>query len=208
VMDSGTVFLIKEGKKGDRSALNSLFARYQVRVLRIVRLRLNAELREALRVQSMDILQDVFEHAFKKIQDFEPASDASFLHWLSRIVENIIRDRLDYVTAGKRSSSAEVSLDQSIILSNQRMHLRDMIPYEGTSPSQLVFKHGRMRMADELLLELKEPERELIIQRELEGLSFREMAAEAGKTEDAIRKQYARSFQKLTDLAEGTGLTI
>ena len=56
------------------------------------------------------------------------------------------------------------------------------------------------------LLKLKEFEREVIIQHELEGLTFREMAAEYGKTEDAIRKQYVRSFQKLMNLAESAGI--
>jgi RNA polymerase sigma-70 factor (ECF subfamily) len=201
-MDPGTVFLIREGRKGDRNALNTLFARYQARVLRIVRLRLNAELREKLRLQSMDILQDVFIHAFKGLHDFEPATEASFLHWLTRIVGNVIRDQLDYAMAEKRSSSAEVPLDQSIVLSKERVHLGDVIPDEGASPTQQVLKHSMKRIVDDLLLELEEFERELIIQRDYEGLTFGEIATEAGKTEDAIRKQHGRSFLKLIALAE------
>jgi len=202
LMDSVTLSLIRDGKRGGINALNTLFARYQERVLRIVRLRLNAELRERLRFQSMDILQDVFLHAFKKLQDFEPATEASFLHWLSRIVENVIRDHIDYAGATKRSSLGEPSLDQSIVLSKERVHLRDVIPDEGTSPSQQVLKRGIKRVVDDLLLKLDESERELIIQRKLEGLTFVEMASEAGKTEDAIRKQFNRSFRKLVALAE------
>jgi RNA polymerase sigma-70 factor (ECF subfamily) len=203
-MDSETLFLIREAKNDDRNALNTLFARYQARVLRIVRLRLNAELRERLRLQSMDILQDVFIHALNKLQDFEPATEASFLHWLTRIVGNVIGDQLDYAMAEKRSSSAEVPLDQSIVLSKERVHLGDVIPDEGTSPTQLVLKHGMKRIVDDLLLKLDESERELIIQRDLIGLTFGEIATETGKTEDAIRKQHGRSFLKLIALAEDT----
>ena len=202
LVDSVTRTLIRDGKEGDANALSTLFARYQERVLRIVRLRLSAPLRDRLRLQSMDILQETFLHAIRKLRDFEPTTEASFLHWLSRIVENVIRDQIDYSRAGKRDSAAERSLDQSIALQSGHVHLRDLIPDEGTSPTQAVVRKGIRSIVDNLLLELEEPERELIIQRKLEGLTFGEMAAELGKSEDAVRKLFNRSFQKLIALAE------
>ena len=202
LVDSVTRTLIRDGKEGDARALSTLFARYQEKVLRIVRLRLSAPLRDRLRLQSMDILQETFLHAIRKLKDFEPTTEASFLHWLSRIVENVIRDQIDYSRAGKRDSAAERSLDQSIALQSGHVHLRDLIPDEGTSPTQAVVRKGIRSIVDDLLLELEEPERELIIQRKLEGLTFGEMAAELGKSEDAVRKLFNRSFQKLIALAE------
>ena len=103
---------------------------------------------------------------------------------------------MDYSRAGKRDSAAERSLDQSIALQSGHVHLRDLIPDEGTSPTQAVVRKGIRSIVDNLLLELEEPERELIIQRKLEGLTFGEMAAELGKSEDAVRKLFNRSFQK------------
>ena len=201
-LEPDTVTLIRRGKQGDKHALNILFARYQGRVLRIVRLRLSAERREKVKVQSMDILQEVFLHAFRKLQDFEPTGEGALLHWLSRIVENVIRDELDYVAAQKRASVVECSLDQTIGAAEDHLHLRDVIPYEGTSPTQHVMKRDIESVVDNLLLELDEPEREVIIQRKMEGLTFSEMASDLGKTEDAVRKQFNRSFQKLITLAE------
>jgi len=202
LVDSVTRSLIRDGKRGDSNALSALFARYQERVLRIVRLRLSSTLRDRLRVQSMDILQETFLHAIRKLQDFEPTTEASFLHWLSRIVENVVRDQLDYSGAGKRDSAAERSLDQSIAAAEGHVHLRDLIADEGTSPTQHFMKRGIKSAVDDLLLELDEFERELIIQRKLEGLTFGEMAIQFGKTEDAVRKHFNRSFQKLIALAE------
>ncbi|MEW6618533.1 MAG: helix-turn-helix domain-containing protein [bacterium] len=48
--------LIMKAKSGNREALNALLIRYQERILRIVRLRLNPKLRQWL--QSVDILQE------------------------------------------------------------------------------------------------------------------------------------------------------
>jgi RNA polymerase sigma-70 factor (subfamily 1) len=196
-----TVALIRIGKEGDEHALNALFARYHERVLRIVRLRLNSELRERLRIQSMDILQEVFLHAFKKLPDFEPTSEGSFIHWLTRIVLNVIRDQLDFVLAKKRASEGECSLDKTITVSSEHLRLRDLIAQEGTSPTQYVLKRAIEAAVDDLLLELDEADQEVIIQRKFEGLTFAEIASYAGKSEDAVRKQFNRSFKKLILLA-------
>jgi RNA polymerase sigma-70 factor (subfamily 1) len=200
--EQNSVALIQAGKEGDNHALSILFARHHQRVLRIVHLRLNPGLRERLKLQSMDIVQEMFLHALKNLQNFQYTGDGSFIHWLSRIVENVIRDQLDYVFAQKRSPEGECSLDQSITVSNDKLHLRDLVPYEGTSPTQHILKQDIKIVVDELLLELSEADREVIIQRKLEELTFGEIASYAGKSEDAVRKQFKRSFQKLVALAE------
>lgn len=200
--ETDTLALIRFGKEGDEYALNTLFARYHKKVLRIVRLRLNPELRCRLKLQSMDIVQDVFLHALKKLPDFQPMGEGSFIHWLSRIVENVIRDQLDFALAKKRSSEGECSLDQSVIVSNDHLHLGDILADDGTSPSQHVLKRGIKTLVDDLLLKLDEADREVIIQRKLEGLTFGEIASYAGKSEDAVRKHFKRSFEKLIVLAE------
>lgn len=202
LQEQNSVALIQAGKEGDSQALNVLFARHHQRILRIVRLRLNPGLRERLKLQSMDIVQEMFLHALKKLQSFQYTGDGSFIHWLSRIVENVIRDQLDYVFAQKRSPEGECSLDQSITESNDKLHLHDVVSREDTSPTQHILKRDIKTAVDELLLELSEADREVIIQHQLEGLTFVEIASYAGKSEDAVRKQFKRSFQKLMALAE------
>jgi RNA polymerase sigma-70 factor (subfamily 1) len=198
-----TAALIKMGKEGDGSALNTLFARHHQKVLRIVRLRLkNSEMRALLRIQSMDILQEVFLHALKKLPDFELTSEGSLIHWLSRIVENVVKDRLDFVLAKKRDSESECSLDQTLLGASDHLRLRDIIAQDGTSPTQRIGKGDIKVVVDDLLLELDETDREIIIQRKLEGLTFGEIASFVGKNEDAVRKQFKRSFRKLLVLAE------
>ncbi len=202
ITDQDTVALIRAGQEGDKHALNILFARYHERVLRIVRLRLPPGLRDRLKLQSMDIVQEVFIHAFKKLPTFQHTGEGSFIHWLSRIVLNVIRDQLDYTSALRRSSERECSLDQTINVSNDKLRLRDMVAQEGTSPTQYILKQDTKIAVDDLLLELSETDREVIVQHKLEGLTFGEIASYAGKGEDAVRKQFNRSFQKLVALAE------
>jgi RNA polymerase sigma-70 factor (subfamily 1) len=203
-MDYETQVLINEAKLGDKEALNRLFARYQNRVLRIVRLRLHPELRKKLKMQSMDIVQEVFIAALRKLNEFEPTSKGAFLHWLSKIVENYIRDQIDYFSAQKRHSPVkELSLDETLRTdSGSEMKVSEIIPSEDTSPSQYVSRKEIKRALDNLLLRLEEADREVIIQHKLEELTFKEIAQLYNKTEDAVRKQYHRALQKLISLAE------
>lgn len=203
-MDYETQVLINEAKLGDKEALNRLFARYQNRVLRIVRLRLHPELRKKLKMQSMDIVQEVFIAALRKLNEFEPTSKGAFLHWLSKIVENYIRDQIDYFSAQKRHSPVkELSLDETLRTdSGSEMKVSEIIPSEDTSPSQYVSRKEIKRALDNLLLRLEEADREVIIQHKLEELTFKEIAQLYNKTEDAVRKQYHRALQKLISLVE------
>ncbi|MGO9017395.1 MAG: RNA polymerase sigma factor [Syntrophobacteraceae bacterium] len=202
IQEQDTVALIRGGKEGDANALNILFARYHERVLRIVRLRLNPRLRERLKLQSIDIMQEVFIHSFKKLPNFQHTGEGAFVHWLSRIILNVIRDQLDYASALRRSSERECSLDQTINVSKDKLRLRDIVAQEGASPTQYILKQDTKIAVDDLLLELNEADREVIIQHKLEGLTFGEIASYAGKGEDAVRNQFNRSFQKLVALAE------
>lgn len=204
-MDTETEFLIDKCKLGDSEAFHKLFARYQEKTLRIVRLRLDSRTRNLLKIQSMDILQEVFIAAFKKIQDYRPMTKGSFIHWLSKIIENNIKDHIDYNLADKRKAiDGEESLDEiKEFDSGGGLNLNDILPNMNTSPTQHIFKRNIRSVIDNILLKLDEPEREIIIQHKLEELTFREIAEIIGKTEDAVRKQYSRAFKKLMSLAEG-----
>ena len=202
-LDSQTQSLIVGAKLGNEGAINNLFAKYQARVLRIVRLRLHSGLRQKLRLQSMDVVQEVFVYAFQHLKDFEPKSQGHFLNWLAKKVEHHIYDRLDYVGRAKREApEGEVSIDQDVEPSVDTNQRKIQIEDKGTTPSQFAVKQEREQLIDSLLALLEPEQRELIIQRDLEELTFTEIGELLGKTEDAARKQYCRAFKKLIELSE------
>lgn len=203
-MDIRTQTLINRAKNNDAEALNALFAKYQNRVLRIVRLRLTASLRVKLKMQSMDITQEIFLSAFKKLDQFELTSEGAFIYWLTKIVQNYIRDRLDYASAQKRvAPKGEFSLDSPIATeTDNEMKVLDIMPSKDTSPSQHVLRKENKDILDELLLKLDDKDREIIIHRDLEDLTFVEISKILEKSEDAVRKQYNRAFQKLIEFVE------
>lgn len=204
-LDSETQSFIVSAKLGNERAINNLFARYQSKILRIVRLRLHSGLRQKLRLQSMDVVQEVFVYAFQHLKDFEPKSQGHFLNWLAKKVEHYICDRLDYVGRVKREApEGEVSIDQEAESNTDTSRGQLQIKDDGTTPSQFAVKQEREQLMDSLICLLEPEQRELIIQRDLEELTFTEIGELMGKTEDAARKQYCRAFKKLIELSEPT----
>jgi len=203
-MDYQTGSLIEEIKLGNKDCQNRLFGQYQSIILRIVRLRLSSELREKLRIQSMDIVQEVFTQAFQNLKKFEYRTEGSFRHWLSKLVENNIRDQISKVDAQKRKPiGGEVSLDEPIrTVSGTEIARGEQVPLEQTSITEHLVKKDRKKVVDTLLLKLDEGDREVIIQHEMEGQTFKEIGQLLNKTEDAVHKKFERAMNKLVVLVE------
>lgn len=202
-IDAETQNLIVSAKLGDAKAATLLFARYQQRILHIVRLRLKPGLRQRLKLQSMDIVQEVFMYAFQRLKDFEPQSQGHFLHWLSKKVEHCICDRLDYVATLKRyAPGGEVSYDEEIEGYNKTEGLQMQIEGDNTTPTQFAARQNRREMIDSLLALLDEEARELIVQRDLEEMTFAEIAQQTGEKPETVRKRYNRTLHKLINMAE------
>src|SRR5262249_14069822 len=102
---TSTHALLQLVQTGDKEALNDLYNRYLMRVLAAVRARLGAELRGKL--ESWDVVQEAMLASLKNVQSFTQTSEGAFLNWLAKVVENRIRDQLDYFHAEKRDHRLE-----------------------------------------------------------------------------------------------------
>jgi len=202
-LDTQTQSLIVSAKLNNEEALNKLFAKHQSKILRIVRFRLPQGMRQKLRLQSMDIVQEVFMYALQHLKDFEPKSQGHFLNWLGKKVYHYICDRLDYVSRIKRKApGGEISIDEKFTPTDETNQIQMQIKDDGPTPGQSAVIKERDQLIDSLMDLLEPEQRELIINRNLEELTFREIGEIYGKSEDAARKQYCRAFKKLIDLSE------
>lgn len=191
-----TLNLVTRAKAGEDQALNLLLERYLNRILRIVRMKLGPKLRT--KMESMDVVQEVMMRAIRGFENFEPKNEAAFLHWISKLVQNEIRDLADYHGAAKRDFKQETdnqknsSIDSSL-LSN--------IPANSQwKPSfQIRLKEDILEL-EAAMDQLSENQRDIVIMRQYEGLSFKEIGKELDCSEDAARMQFARAMNKLTDI--------
>ena len=191
-----TLTLVRQAKAGENNALNLLLDRYVQRVLRIVRMRLGPKLRG--RMESMDVVQEVMVRVIKDLENFEPKNEAAFLHWISQLVQNEIRDLADYHGAEKRNANKEVQ--------PQKDSEEDRSVVSNTPANSIYRPSFQLRLKEDVLLleaamdELPEKQKEVIILRQYEEMSFKDIGDQLDCSEDAARMQYTRAIDKLTDL--------
>lgn len=190
-----SLVLLKKAQGGDQAALNDLLTRYFERVLKIVRVRMGHKLRG--RNDSMDIAQNAMIRVLQGLEKFEPRSDGALIQWVSKLVENEIRDQVDYHGAQKRRLSKEVPiLPSTESRAGMESLLKDL---SQKSPSQQAALHEEILQLEEALDKLGDG-KEVILMREYAGLTFKEIGKELHVSEDAARMQYVRAMGRLTDV--------
>jgi RNA polymerase sigma-70 factor (ECF subfamily) len=181
-----STLLLRAARQGSREALGELYARYGSRLLAFIRVRMGRDLRA--HVESRDILQGTLLKSFQRIEQFEGGDGATLMGWLMRIAENEIRDQVDYQHRRRRDVDAAVPLDAGGI---------DVAARVRSALSEAVVNEEAERLG--AALETLEPDhREVIVLRKLEELSFKEVAARMGRSEDACRMLLARAMVALT----------
>jgi len=131
-----------------------------------------------------DILQDVFYRLVEANRLLMPIEHVTA--WLFRVARNRIAD----LFRGKR---LERLSDVAVAGDDEPLQLDDLLPSPDAGPDAL---YARGLLLDELELaidELPEEQRDVFVAHELEGQSFREMAAETGVSVNTLlsRKRYA-----------------
>jgi RNA polymerase sigma-70 factor (ECF subfamily) len=184
--------LMKAAQGGDGAALNRLLQRYYERVRRIVRARLGQRLRT--RMESGDILQDVFLTACRTFDRFEVTDEASLIGWLARITERQIHDAADKHGARKRSAEREVALDKPGD-DGGSIEVPDTTP----PPSDLLARLEDAAIVDECLAELPDLYRELILHRDFMGMSWEQVAEVTQRpSAAAARMMHGQALIELT----------
>jgi len=169
--------------------------RYYERILRIVRARIGQKLRA--RQDSMDIAQNAIIRVINGLEQFEVRSEGELINWISKLVENEIKDQAGFHGAEKRRISKEVPiLPSSESKAGLESRLEDI--WNKSPSQQLAIKDDLIKL--ESALDKLGEAREVVILREYSGLSFKEMGQELNISEDAARMKYVRAMDKLTDI--------
>jgi RNA polymerase sigma factor (sigma-70 family) len=138
--------------------------------------------------------------ALRKVHSFDFRTEGAFLKYLNRVVENRIRDEADRWGAQKRDAGKEIPLGGG--RSSQGPNpLNTLADRAAPTPSEVVGLHEDLSVLERAMDRLGEesPEyRELILAVKIEGQTYREIAEETGKTEDAVRMQVKRAILALT----------
>jgi RNA polymerase sigma-70 factor, ECF subfamily len=172
--------LIERAQGGDRQAFRELVERHQRRAFAIA-LSLVRDEQDA-----REIVQEAFVRVFKGLQGFNGSS--SFFTWLYRIVRNLAIDLL------RRPSRRDAEIEESD-------NLDTMEPLFGElrleDPGQML---GRRELAERIgrALEALPPyHRGVIVMREVEGMSYEEMAEAMDVSKGTIMSRLYHARRKL-----------
>ena len=191
--------LVALAQGGDNSALDQLCKVYAERVQRIVRFRMGTELRG--KMESMDLVQDVFVAAVKDLGSFEYRDEGDFLRWMSKIAENRIRDNLKRLHADKRDIRREVPIDHREPTTGDscpQMHE----PIRNTTPSVIFSVSEELDKLENAMNLLKPEYREVIVLNQIEGFSLKQIGDRLSKSPDAVRMLVARAMASLASAFE------
>lgn len=184
-----TMQLLKRWHAGDQDALQDLMARDLPWVEEQVARRMGTELRGRADVD--DVVQHALLAVFQYGPKFEIEDSEHYRAVLIRIVENTIRKMIRDGRREKRWAGREEPLPSGSVIV-----LTDGV----TRPASAADRNER-RAFLQLGLELLEPaDREVVLGRQWQGLSFKDLGDNLGISEEAARKRFDRAVARLAQL--------
>jgi RNA polymerase sigma-70 factor (ECF subfamily) len=198
--------LLRQAADGDSQAVDTLFARYEGRLKRMVRLRLNRKLHA--RVDASDVLQDAYLEVAKRLAEYLRNPSLPFFLWLRHITgQKLIDVHRRHLGAQARDAGRDQSLDGIVGPAAASESLAAHLLGRLSSPSTAAHKaelRGRVQTA---LDGLDPIDREVLCLRHFEQLSNVETAAVLDLGASAASSRYLRALQRLkTALHDIAGL--
>jgi RNA polymerase sigma-70 factor (ECF subfamily) len=196
----GTACLLKQAKAGDQRAIEELLARHRAYLREIIALRLDSRLRP--RVDASDVVQETELEVFRRLADYIQRQPMPFRLWLRKTAcERLLNLREHHVDAERRSLWREVPLPE-----RSSLMLAQRLGSGGSTPSQRMSRRERARLVNQALSQLTQTDREILLMREFEGLSYDEVACTLGIEPAAARKRYGRALLRLQQLLVAHGV--
>jgi len=132
-----------------------------------------------------DILQDVFYALVEANRLLMPIDHVT--GWLFRVARNRITDLFRKKKPERFSETAVADENE------ERMQMEDLLPSPDAGPEALYARTVLLEALEAAVDELPQEQRDVFVAHELEGRSFKEMAAETGVSVNTLlsRKRYA-----------------
>lgn len=182
---------VKRLQARDETAFNELVLAYERRVFALVFRMLGR------REEAEDLAQEVFVQVFKAIDQFR--GDSKLSTWIYRIAVNLCKNRTKYLS--RRHAGAEDDVDA----------MADRAPLstaKGVSvgdvgrPDELVEGMQLEVVVKKAILQIDTDFRQVLILRDVEDMSYEEIAAVTGLAEGTVKSRIHRARAQLRALVE------
>jgi RNA polymerase sigma-70 factor (ECF subfamily) len=173
--------LVQRVQAGDKAAFDLLVRKYQHRVLKLVS-RFVSDAAEA-----EDVAQEAFIKAYRALASFR--GDSAFYTWLYRIAINTAKNAL----VSNRRRPVDFDLD----LQDPEQYDRHARLKEGDTPEGVLLTEEIRSVVEKAMEQLPEDLRTAIVLRELEGLSYEEIAEAMDCPVGTVRSRIFRAREAI-----------
>lgn len=153
--------LVERVQRGDKAAFDLLVIKYQRKIFRL----LSRLIRDQHEIE--DVAQEAFVKAYRALPNFR--GDSAFYTWLYRIAINTAKNYL--VSQGRRAPTSTPTDVEEAETFDDGDHLRDL-----NTPDSMLLTKEVAEAVNRAIDQLPEDLRTAIVLRELEGLSYEEIA--------------------------------
>ena len=170
--------LVARAKAGDQQAFEQLVLDNQNRIYSLA-VRLTGD-----REEGADLAQEAFVKAWQGLPAFQ--GESSFATWLYRLATNLCLDHLRTQKRRTQSMGPALSLDDE---ENGPVQVAD----QQLQPQEAVERSERRRALERGLASLPDHHRQVLIMRELSGLSYQEIAQVLDLDLGTVKSRIARA---------------
>jgi RNA polymerase sigma-70 factor (ECF subfamily) len=189
--------MLRAAQAGAAEPVGRLLALYRNYLLVLATTQFDRRLRR--RVSPSDLVQDALLAAHRDFKQFNGQGERQFLAWLRQILINCLHRAVEtHLKTKMRDMRCEISLEQvTTALDRSEMYLGNVLADNAASPSEpLRAKEHAVDVANQLA-QLRPQYREVIIMRNLQGLSFEEIAERLERNPGAVRMLWLRAIDRL-----------
>lgn len=173
--------LVERVQRGDKKAFDILVLKYQHRIVKLI----SRYIRDDAEV--LDVAQEAFIKAYRALPRFR--GDSAFYTWMYRIAINTAKNFL--VSQGRRPPASDIDADEAEQYMNAAA-LKDI-----NTPERLLLKDEIEQTVYKAIEQLPEDLRTAITLREMEGLSYEEIAHSMDCPVGTVRSRIFRAREAI-----------
>lgn len=178
--------LVERVQKGDKRAFDLLINKYQHRIISLVARYVNDQ------AEAMDVAQEAFIKAYRAIDRFR--GDSAFYTWLYRIAINTAKNWL--VARKRRPPTSDIDATDA-----EQYGMDSRLREQGT-PEHELMRDEIKRTVFDTIAELPEDLRTAIMLREMEGMSYEDIAITMDCPIGTVRSRIFRAREAIDEKLE------
>ena len=198
--------MLAAARMGESDQLGKLLHSYRNYLTLLARTQMGRQLQA--RLSPSDVVQETMLEALQDFGGFRGSTEAEFVVWLRQIlINNLLRFVEAHVRTAKRDVRCEISMQQlGPTMDGTADGLDRLASLSVSSPSAAANRQELGVAVANCLAKLPAHYREVIVLRNLRGLSFEEVARDMGRSAGSVRMLWMRAIDQFRVLLERGGM--